>query len=195
MLAYLFSLLIFFLENVGLDAPSSGWAKFVQFWNHYLNYPGFEAWRFFNLLVFILIMIYFLRKPLSEVFKSKRETIRGDLIKAEEERQAALSELTNAESKLAKLDAKKIKIIEEARHEAHEERKRITREVENDIQRMRGQAENEFRRKTQQAKAKLRRFFAEKSISLAEEKIKNAMDSKKDAELVKANIQSIGGIN
>jgi ATP synthase F0 subunit b len=167
----------------------------VQFWNHYLNYPGCEAGRFFNLLVFILIMIYFLRKPLSEVFKSKRETIRGDLIKAEEERQAALSELTNAESKLAKLDAKKIKIIEEARHEAHEERKRITREVENDIQRMRGQAENEFRRKTQQAKAKLRRFFAEKSISLAEEKIKNAMDSKKDAELVKAYIQSIGGIN
>ncbi len=40
-----------------------------------------------------------------------------------------------------------------------------------------------------------RRFSAEESVRLAEEKIKNSMDAAKDADLIKTNIASIGGIN
>lgn len=166
----------------------------MKFWNDYLNFPGFEAWRFFNLLVFILIAVYFIRKPLTKAFKSKREVIRSDLIKAEADRQAAITELTDAEARLARLDSEKAELIKGAKSEAVVEAKRIAREADTDIERMSGQAESEITRKTQQARLKLRRFSAEESIRLAEQKIRKIMNADKDAELVKANIQSIGGM-
>ncbi len=193
MLALLSSLLLFFAESATAESDSA-WGSFVKFWNDYLNFPGFEAWRFFNLLVFILIAVYFIRKPLTKAFKSKREVIRSDLIKAEADRQAAITELTDAEARLARLDSEKAELIKGAKSEAVAEAKRIAREADTDIERMSGQAESEITRKTQQARLKLRRFSAEESIRLAEQKIRKIMNADKDAELVKANIQSIGGM-
>ena len=60
---------------------------------------------------------------------------------------------------------------------------------------MREQTENEIERLAKQSKLELRRFSAEESIRLAEEKIKNVMNSDTDSRLVKASIQSIGGLN
>ena len=159
------------------------------------NIPGFEAWKFLNLAIFVSILGYLLKKPLTEAFKAKRETIRAELIKAEEEKQAALARLTSAEANLARIDTQSDEIIEKAKNEAAEEKARIERETEEEANRLHSQATGEIERKAQQVRAELRRFSAEESIRLAEEKIKQDIDAKKDAKLVKANIQSIGGLN
>lgn len=159
------------------------------------NYPGFEAWKFLNLGIFAAILFFLLRKPLSSAFKAKRESIRAELIKAEEERQAALNQLTFVEAKLARIESESQEIVEKAHREATEEKARILREAEEEIARLRAQAEAEIERKAQQVRLELRRFSAEESVRLAEEKIKQNIDAAKDAQLVKANIQSIGGLN
>lgn len=164
-------------------------------WDTYFNYPGFQAWKFFNLAVFIGIIVYLVRKPLTGAFKAKREKIRAELIKAEEEKQAALARLTETEAKLARLDEEARSVREKSAQEAAAEKARILEQTEADVQKIRTQAENEIARNAQQARADLRRFSAEESIRLAEERIKSAMNSEADARLVKANIQSIGGLN
>jgi F0F1-type ATP synthase membrane subunit b/b' len=194
MLVFLSNLLIFFAESGGTTEKSGALKWWYETVDPYLNFPGFEVWRFINLGIFIAIMVYLLKKPLSNAFKARREAIRSDLIKAEEERQAALAKLTAAETRLEQLDTEKAQIIADAKAEAEAERDRLAQEAETDAQRMRHQVEGEITRKTQQVKSKLRRFSAEESIRLAEEKIRLAMNSQKDAELVKANIQSIGGM-
>jgi len=176
-------------------AGDSSWGKFLHFWNTYFNYPGFELWRFINLAVFVGILVYLLKKPLTEAFKSRREAIRADLIRAEEERQSALAQLTTTEAKLARLDAESAEVIEKARREAEAEKMRITQETEAETNRLRGQATNEIERKSQQVQMQLRRYSAEESIRLAEEKIRREIDAEKDARLVKAGIQSIGGLS
>ena len=182
-------------------APSSGaksdsaYGRFEAFWNHYLNFPGFEAWRFFNLAVFVAVMIYLLKKPLTNAFKTKREQIRAELIKAEEEKQAALAQLTATEAKFAGLDAEAQAIRQRAAAEAEAEKTRIAEQTEFEIAKLREQAENEIERKNKLARLELRRFSAEESIRLAEEKIKREINSETDARLVKASIQSIGGLN
>ena len=158
------------------------------------NYPGFEAWKFLNLAIFVSILVYLLKRPLSTAFKAKREAIRAELIKAEEERQAALAQLTTTEAKLARLESESQEIIEKARHEAAAEKARIAREAEEEAERLRRQAESEIERKGQQIRAELRRFSAEESIRLAEAKLKAQMDAQKDSQLVKAGIQAIGGL-
>ena len=192
MTAFLFSFLLFFAESGGQGGSGGG---FTHFWNTYLNYPGFEAWKFINLAIFIAIMVYLLKKPLSEKFKAKREAIRADLIRAEEQRQAALAQLTKTEAKLATLEVDSNNAIENARLEAEAEKARILRETESEIGKMREQATSEIQRSAKQIKADLRRFSAEESIRLAEEKIKSQINEEKDARLVRANVQAIGGLS
>lgn len=196
MLVFLSNFILFFAESGGGHTGESGaMAWWMKNADPYLNYPGFEIWRFLNLAIFIAIMAYLLKKPLTQAFKARREAIRADMIRAEEERQAAIVKLTDAEIKLARIDADKQSVVEKAEAEAEAEKKRLTEEAEADANRLRGQAENEIERKNQQVRSQLRRFSAEESIRLAEEKIKQAMNNQKDAELVKANIRSIGGMN
>ncbi|REJ75353.1 MAG: hypothetical protein DWQ47_07680 [Acidobacteria bacterium] len=195
MLAFAISFLHFLAENAAPAAEPGGW---LDSWNKnvdpYMNYPGFEAWRFINLAIFIAVIVYLVRKPLSEAFKAKREKIRAELIRAEEEKKAAIAQLTEAESKLAGLENEKAALVSEAREEAAAERERIAQEVISEGRRLRSQAEGEVLRKSQQVRAKLKRFSAEESIRLAEEKIRNAMSAETDSRLVKANIKSIGGM-
>ena len=195
MLAFLFSSLLLFAETGSASGSDSAWDGFVHFWNTYLNYPGFEAWRFFNLAVFVAIMVYLIKKPLSDAFKAKREAIRAELIRAEEEKQAALAQITSAEAKLVRLDLEAEQVRAHARQEADAEKRRIAQQTLEDIAKMRKQAEDEIARLSQQIKSELRRFSAEESIRLAEERIKSSIDAEKDARLVKANIQAIGGLN
>jgi F0F1-type ATP synthase membrane subunit b/b' len=167
----------------------------MDFYNHYLNFPGFEAWRFFNLAVFLGILIYLLKKPLTAAFKAKRETIRAELIRAEAEKQAALERLTATEVKLVGLDAEARAIRQRAEQEAAAEKSRILEQTEFEVNKLREQAIGEIQRKNQLARLELRRFSAEESIRRAEEKIRSEITDEKDARLVKASIQSIGGLN
>lgn len=188
MLAFFYS----FILIIAGGGDGKGW--FAPY-EPYLNYPGFEAWKFINLGIFVAILSYLLKKPLSSAFKAKREAIREELIKAEEEKQAALAKLTSMEAKLAALDAEKSAVLQKAQEEAEAEKLRLTTQTEFEVGRLREQTENEISRLGQQAKAELRRFSAEESIRLAEAKLKAQMNTEKDAQLVKANIQQIGGLN
>lgn len=193
MAAFFYSFILILAE----DAKSAG--GFSAWWHKnaepVLNYPGFEAWKFFNLAVFVALMIYLLKKPLSDAFKAKREMIRAELIRAEQEKQAALAQLTATEAKLARLDAETADVQRKAEMEANVEKQRITAQTEFEIKKLRQQADSEIERASKQARAELRRFSAEESIRLAEEKIRREINSDKDAQLVKTSIQSIGGLS
>lgn len=186
-----------FIHSFILLAAETGKAGggFTEFYNTYLNYPGFELWKFLNLAIFVGLLIYAAKKPLTEAFKAKREAIRAELIKAEEEKQAALSQLTSAEAKLAGIDPEKNTILTNAKAEADEEQARLAEQTELEVRKMTEQANSEISRLGQVTRADLRKFSAEESIRLAEEKLRSQMNSEKDAVLVKSGIQAIGGLN
>ena len=189
MLVFIFNIILLFAESEHAEGG------FTNFWHKYFNFPGFEAWKFFNLAVFIALIVYLLRTPLSNTFKARREKIRGELIKAEQERQAALTQLAAAEAKMAQLDMESRTVSEKAARAAVVEKTRIAEQTDSDIKKIRAQAQSEIEREAQQARTDLRRFSAEESIRLAEEKIRATINTEADARLVKAGIQSIGGLN
>lgn len=174
---------------------AGGEGGFSHFYDEYLNFPGFEAWKFLNLGVFVALLVYLLRRPLSEAFLARREEIRSELIRAEEERQAALKRLSAIDEKLAQLETEKEQILTEAKNEAAAEKKRLAEHTKAEIERLRQQAESEITRLTGQTRAELRRFSAEESVRRAEEKLRSLVDKKADAKLVKASINEIGGLN
>ena len=189
MFVFTYSFLMFFAES------GHGEGGFLRFYNEYLNIPGFEIWKFVNLAIFIAIAVYLGKKKLTPAFIARREAIRAELIKAEQEKQAALERLTAAEAKLIAADSEKDSLIKAAEQEAAAEAERLAREADTEIERLRQQSGGEIGRLALQTKAELRRFSAEESIRLAEEKLRSQIDAQKDSGLVRASIQAIGGLN
>jgi F-type H+-transporting ATPase subunit b len=181
-----------FFASSGGDSHGGG---YMDFYNHYLNIPGFEAWKFINLAIFATVILYFVKKPVSEAFKAKRDSIRAELIRAEEEKKAAMARLTTAEAKLASLDNERQLVLNKAKQEADAEKARIVEMADLEVSKLREQTSGELSRLTQVAAVELRRFSAEESIRLAEAKLRSEIDDKADAGLVGSGIQAIGGLN
>lgn len=191
MFAIIYSTILFF----AVASSQSAWSRFREFFAEYFSYPGFEIWKFVNLAIFIALLVYLLKQPLGDAFKAKRDAIRADLIRAEQEKQAALARLTAIEARLAQLESEKQSILDKAKAESEEERRRLSEQTRLDIARLREQADAELARLAFQKKAELRRFSAEESIRLAEQKLRSQIGADTDARLVKAGIQEIGGLN
>ena len=159
------------------------------------NYPGFELWKFFNLAVFVGVMIFILTRKvkLGEAFRTRRENIKRDLARAREERDAALAKLKEVEERLAHLNKDVAAIHEQQVQEAAAERERIAKSTEQEIAKLSEQAQREIESAGKVAKQELRRFTAEQSVRLAEEMIRREMKPEDDARLIDRSIEGLGG--
>ncbi len=176
-------------------AASGSDSGFSAFWNQYINYPAFEVWRFVNLAIFVFLMVYLLKKPLSETFKARREEIRAELIKAEEAKKAALARLAEVEAKLAGAEAEIAALKKEAREEIESEKRRLLGQADAEAEKLRTQTAGEINRIGQLAKLELRRFAVEESLRLAEDRLRSEITPQTDSKLIRSGIQSIGGMN
>jgi F-type H+-transporting ATPase subunit b len=158
------------------------------------NYPGWEAWKFLNLFLFIGVLVYFLRRPLSESLVARREAIRRDLMRAQEERNAAQAKLEEVEARLARLNAEVEAVRAQAQREAAAERERIERATEEEMRKLREQAQREIESAGKLARQELRRQAAEESVRLAEEMIRRDMRPEDDARLIGEYVEELGGI-
>jgi F-type H+-transporting ATPase subunit b len=158
------------------------------------NIPSFEVWRWVNLIIFVGLFIYILRRPVSEAMRARREGIRRDLMRAQEERNAALAKLEEVEARLVRLDVEVASLHEQSQKEAADERERIRRSTEEETQKLREQAQREIESAGKAARQELREFAAEQSVRLAEEMIRRDIKPADDARLVSLRVEELGGV-
>jgi len=158
------------------------------------NIPSFEVWRWVNLLIFAGLFIYILRRPVSEALRARREGIRRELMRAQEERNAALAKLEEVEARLSRLDEEVRSVREQSQREAAEERERIRRSTEEETRKLREQAQREIESAGKAARADLREFAAEQSVRLAEKMIRRDIRPEDDARLVNLRVEELGGV-
>lgn len=158
------------------------------------NKPGLELWKFFNLFLFVGALIYFIRRPVSDALRARREGIRRELMRAREERDAANAKLEEVEARLARLDAEVASVREQARREAEAEGERIRRSADEEADKLREQARREIESAGKAARQELRRYAAEQSVRLAEEMIRRDIRPEDDQRLVNRQVEELGGI-
>lgn len=168
-------------------------ATFLALESSWWNYPGFEAWKFFNLFVFVGALVYFLRQPVSLALRARREGIRRELIRAQEERDAALAKLAEVEARLSRLDSEVAGIREQAALDSAAEQERIAQSAKEDAEKIRMQAKREIENSGKAAKQELRRFAAEQSVKLAEAFVRHEIKPEDDERLVGQSVGQIGG--
>jgi F0F1-type ATP synthase membrane subunit b/b' len=147
-----------------------------------------------NLLLFIGAALYLLRRPVREAFQARQGSIRDELMRAEEEKAAALAQLEEVETRLARLDTEVEAIRAQAQREAAEERARIERSTEEEMRKIREQARREIESASKAARAELRTFAAEQSVRLAEEMIRKEIRPEDDAHLAREYVAELGGV-
>ena len=157
------------------------------------DYPGAELWKFVNLGIFVLLLVFVLRRRLASAFQDRREGIQRELALAQQERDEAVAKLKEVEERLATLNAEVARIQEQSKLEAAEERERIARQTEAEIARLGEQAQREIENAGKTAKHELRRFAAEQSVRLAEDLIRREIRPEDDARLIRRNIEELGG--
>ena len=157
------------------------------------NYPGFELWKFVNLAIFVAVLIFILKRKTGEAFRTRRETIKRDLARAEQERDAAVAKLKEVEERLTRLDSEVAAISEQSKREAAEERERIAKATEVEMAKLGEQAKREIDSAGKAAKFELRRYAAETSVRLAEDVIRRELNSDDHARLIDRNVEELGG--
>lgn len=163
----------------------------------WLDYPGFEAWRFVNLFLFIAVCLLLHRRfgrPISEGLRRRRANIQLELDSARQRRDAAAAELAVVESRLAEVDKEVAKIRAEAEAEAEMERRRLKAGTEEEISKLKSQAERDVANLVKSAQMELRQFAASQGIQAAETLIRRDLDPAKDARLINVSAEQFGGM-
>jgi F-type H+-transporting ATPase subunit b len=162
----------------------------------WLNYPGFELWRFVNLFLFIagaLYLHYRFGKPISEGLRKRREIIKRELEEARRKRELAESELVEVESRLEGLDDQVARIRADAEAEAKAERERIREATEIEVAKLQVQGEREIAKIARTAQLELQHFTASESIRTAETLIRRDIDPQIDSSLIRTSAEQFGG--
>jgi F0F1-type ATP synthase membrane subunit b/b' len=162
----------------------------------WLNYPGVEAWRFFNLFVFIAAALYLHRRfgrPIREALRARGEGIKRELEQARQERDQALAKLAEVEGRFASLDAEVAKVKEKTAAEAAAEKQRLSAATEEEIAKLKAQAKREIESAGKAARHELRRFAAAESVRLAEEILTKEIRPDDDVRLTSQSVQELGG--
>ena len=106
----------------------------------WFNYPGIELWKFVNLAIFLIVLIFVLRKKINTALQARRESIQQELIAAKTEREQALAKVADADSLLGRLHEDVRTVHEQSRQEAEQERQRLAAGTERELQKLKQQA-------------------------------------------------------
>ena len=154
----------------------------------WLNYPGLEVWKFVNLAIFVAFGIYLLRRRISEALATRGETIKQELIEAQQTKARALEKVAEADSLLGRLDADVRTVHEHSRHEAESERQRLAAAAAREIEKMKQKGEREVDTAAKVARKSLRQFLAKKSIEFARRKVSTQIRPEDDRQLIENSI-------
>jgi F-type H+-transporting ATPase subunit b len=157
----------------------------------WFNYPGLEAWKFLNLAIFVAVMTYILRRKISEALGARREAIKQELIDAEQRRERALAQVSEADTLLNRLDTDIQSVRENAQQEAQSERERLALATKRELEKLDQQARREMDTADKIARKQLRQFFAKRSIEVARQTVSTQMKPEDDALLISESISEL----
>ncbi len=135
-----------------------------------------------------------LRRPVGASLKARKDSIRQELLRAQEERNEALAKLEEVNARLSALSIETEAIRLQAQKEAAAERARIEQSTETEMRKLRQQALQEIEGAGKIARQQLRRLVAEQSVQLAEDFIRRNIRVEDDARLVNDYVEELGGI-
>jgi len=132
-----------------------------------------DTFRVMNFAVLVIVLVYILRKPLSQALNSRIKVIKNELEDLEARKEDAEKKLAEYNERLSQLEKEAETIVADYIKQGNEARARILKEAESSAEKLKDQARRNIEYEFEQAKLKLQQEIFETSLEKAEELIKN----------------------
>lgn len=162
----------------GEDGGSKGWGKLDWF-------------RLMNFGLLLAVLVYFLRKPVSQALSSRIKSIREQLESLEVQKVEAEKQLAEYNDKLSKLESEAQKIVEGYIKQGREAKAKILKETEAAVEKLQAQARRNIEHEFENARQQLQREILEKSLAEAEQTLKKEITTRDQDKLVDEYLKKV----
>jgi F-type H+-transporting ATPase subunit b len=149
--------------------------------------------KFINFGIVIGILVYFLRKPVINFFRSRAERIDNDISAASRAREEAEARLKEIQGEIERLEDTVRDIKEKAEKEGVAEKERIINKAREEAERVLASAEREIMNRIKSGRQELKALAAELAVKHARQIIADRLDSETEEKIIDRTVASIGG--
>jgi F-type H+-transporting ATPase subunit b len=164
--------------GIGSALASSGGETGAKGW------VATDTYRVMNFVVLLVVLIFVLRKPISQALSSRIKNIREQLEGLEVQKAEAEKQLAQYNEKLSQLESEAEKIIGDYIKQGNEAKAKILKEAKATAEKFQVQARRNIEHEFDKAKQELQREVVEKSLLKAEETLKKAITAQDQDKLV-----------
>ena len=159
------------LAASGGDSGSKGWQNTDWF-------------RVMNFVVLAGVLVFVLRKPVSQALSSRIKDIKEQLESLEVQKTEAEKQLAQYNEKLSQLESEAEKIVDGYIKQGNEAKAKILKEAERTAEKLQDQAKRNIEHEFAKAKQKLQQEVVESSLQKAEESLKKKITAQDQDKLV-----------
>ena len=166
------------LSASGEDSGAKGWTSTDWF-------------RVMNFTVLAIVLVFLLRKPLSQALGARIKGIKDQLEDLEARKAEAEKQLAEYSEKLSRLEKESDKIVEDYIKQGNEAKARILKEAQSAADKLQSQARRNIEHEFKQAKLKLQQEIFETSLAKAEEILKGKISGEDQDRLVDEYLRKV----
>lgn len=175
-------------EGTGHGAAAEGHEK-ASTW---LGVP-MPFWQGLNLVLFLGVLVYFLRKPLSNWLAERRDGVLAAQKKAADDRNKAEQLTREIQARLAKIENEIADIRLTAEKDAVHEEANLVTQAEADAKRLVARTEADIESRMRAARAELLEYAAGLSVKTAEEILRKSLTADDQRRLAQEGLASLTG--
>jgi F-type H+-transporting ATPase subunit b len=146
-----------------------------------------------NFAIIVGLLVYFLRKPVRDMFRSRTETIAKAMAESKDARERAVAALADMERKMREMEAETRALVAEAQARGEKDRQALVEDGKRIAKEIQEQVRTGTDIEVQKAKAGLAAEAAVLAVDLAEGKIKSSIGKQDHERIVKEYISKVGG--
>jgi len=166
------------LAASGGDSGSKGW-------------QNLDWYRLMNFVVLAGVLVFILRKPVSQALSSRIKDIKEQLESLEVQKAEAEKQLAQYNETLSQLESEAEKIVDDYIKQGNEAKAKILKEAERTAEKLQAQARRNIEHEFDKAKQKLQQEVVESSLQKAEESLKKEITAQDQDKLVDEYIDKV----
>lgn len=146
------------------------------------------VWQLANLVTFLGLLWYFLKKPVAEFFGNRRADVAKALAKAEEDRRRAEALAAELSGRLATIETELAKLRDGAKKDAEAEHAALLAQSEADAARLVARASGDVENRVRAARAELAAYAGDLAVGLARELLEKNVTPEDETRLAKEGL-------
>lgn len=157
---------------------------------------GIPTWIFklVNMITFIAVLVYFLRKPVAEAFRAKGESVRAAVTEAKARREKADQLASDIQNRLSQIEQEVSSIIERARQEGERQKRELIAAAEAEGQKILENARVEVENRVKSARHELTEMAGQLATERAEQILRKTITEADQKKLFKESLAQIAEV-